>query len=128
MKGASGREFVWVKVIGQPDDLQRVAAETPMIRHETVTVQHPDGYEVALDLEIAPLVVEMWRAGVRTRMSCQEGHDGYSWLVFEDLDDLANFLSVVGVYESPEDSVWNRMTDHEAVAPSPGPEDRKSVV
>ncbi|MFN2555269.1 MAG: hypothetical protein ABR592_00075 [Nitriliruptorales bacterium] len=115
-------EFVWLKVIGQPGDLQRVAAETPMVWHATVLVHHPDGYDVPLDVEIAPLVAEVWRAGVRTRQSCQEGYDGYAWLVFEDFTDLALFLSIVSVYESDQDSVWNRMTDHEAAAPSPGPE------
>lgn len=115
-------EFMWLKVVGQPRDLQRVAAETPMIWHDTVTVRHPDGYEVPLDVEIAPLVAEMWRAGVRTQQSCQEGHSGYTWLVFDDLRDLAYFLSIVGVYEPDKDSVWNRMTEHDSSAPTPGPE------
>ncbi len=115
-------EFMWLKVTGHPRDLQRIAAQTPMIWHDTVMVRHPDGYEVPLDSEIAPLVAEMWRAGVRTQQSCQEGHSGYAWLVFDDFGDLAYFLSIVGVYEPDKDSVWNRMTEHGASAPSPGPE------
>ncbi|MDQ3931515.1 MAG: hypothetical protein M3252_01565 [Actinomycetota bacterium] len=115
-------DFMWLKVVGEPRDLQRVAAETPMIWHDTVMVRHPDGYEVPLDVEIAPLVAEIWRAGVRTQQSCQEGHSGYAWLVFDDLGDLAFFLSIIGVYEPDKDSVWNRMTEHDSTAPSAGPE------
>jgi hypothetical protein len=40
--------------------------------HATVPVTTPDGPAVDIDVEIAPLVEQLWRLGYRTKVACQD--------------------------------------------------------
>jgi len=49
-----------------------------------------------IDILIAPLILEMWKAGIETYQSCQGNPEGWIWLQFLDQLDLARFLNLVG--------------------------------
>jgi hypothetical protein len=61
--------------------------------HRTVPVEHA-GLAAEIDTAIAPLVLEVWRAGLRTVNSCQDNPRGYVWLEFESLGDATRFLDL----------------------------------
>jgi hypothetical protein len=80
----------------------------PGRKHEAVLVREGD-MEAEIDVKIAPLVREIWRAGIETYMSCQEDGFGLVWLEFPGEKELLSFLGiVVDRYEEGRDSLYNR--------------------
>ena len=72
--------------------------------HVTFGDQHAD-----IDKAIAPLVKEMWRAGIVTSQSCQDSPSGWIWLEFVSSFALEKFLNIVGDYDSAVGSLHDRM-------------------
>jgi hypothetical protein len=77
-------------------------------KHRAVLVQVGPWSE-EIDEAIAPLIREMWIAGIETHMSCEE--DGFSkvWIAFPELENLAMFLNIVAEYEAGAETLYNRM-------------------
>jgi len=60
-------------------------------RHKTVRVENVD-----IDVKLAPLIKEIWAAGIRTSMSCEDNVPAnYCWIEFTDQNELARFLDAV---------------------------------
>ena len=78
-------------------------------RHPAVTVTVGEWSE-EIDLQIAPLIREMWIAGIDTLMSCQEVSPGIAWIDFPDVQELLRFLDLVTWYEDGIDTFYNRVT------------------
>lgn len=76
--------------------------------HRTLHVQHGD-MEADIDEEIAPLVLEMWKAGIDTFMSCQSNPSGWVWIQFSEQWAATKFLNIVGVDDGNVDSIHDRI-------------------
>jgi hypothetical protein len=73
-----------------------------------------------IDEDIAPLVLETWKAGVETQCSCQDarvlGDDARPWLnghiqlAFPTFDDARRWLDIVAKHQKGGRSLYNRMT------------------
>ena len=76
--------------------------------HETVRVEFGER-EVDIDVEIAPLITEIWKTGMLTVNSCQENKPGIAWIQFV-MPAMANdFVNIVaGPYSEELDSLYNR--------------------
>ena len=72
--------------------------------HVTFGEQHAD-----IDKGIAPLIREMWRAGIVTSQCCQDSPPGWIWLEFMSSFELEKFLDIVGAYENTVGSLHDRM-------------------
>src|SRR6266540_6661346 len=67
--------------------------------HKQAHIQHGE-IEADVDERIAPLIVELWRAGVTTRMSCQEfgeydGPPSGVWIVFPTESDVKQVAKIL---------------------------------
>lgn len=51
--------------------------------------------EADVDVGLAPIVLELWKAGISTLLSCQEVTDGVAWLKFASVKDATRFLTIV---------------------------------
>lgn len=81
-----------------------------MTEHKQVRVQVND--EVAkIDQGIAPLIRELWRAGIETVNSCQENKPGIMWIEFLTPQDANRFLQIVINYD--DDELYGRMTSND---------------
>lgn len=79
-----------------------------MTGHPTVVVRVGD-WTAPIDKEIAPLIKEIWKAGIGTVLSCQENQPGITWIAFV-ITNVADFLHiVVGEYNDEIDSLYNRI-------------------
>jgi hypothetical protein len=79
-----------------------------------------DDIEADVDVELAPLITEMWKAGIDTMMSCQQ-HDtpelekygnptSWVWLDFATAEDAETFLTrVAGDYDPDPESMFQRI-------------------
>jgi hypothetical protein len=67
------------------------------------------GREAEVDEEIAPLILELWRCGIWTLMSCQEGAHGYVWVCFPDPNEAAEFMNIVAEFDPAPESLYQRM-------------------
>ncbi len=79
--------------------------------HRQVTVQVGD-WQAEIDEGIAPLIQEIWRAGIETFMSCQQDFHGWIWIQFADVKNAVAFLNVVAPYEEATegpDTLYSRM-------------------
>jgi len=63
-------------------------------KHATVHIAH-GGLKAEVDRGIAPLVLELWKAGIMTRQSCQADAQGRVWIQFQTTADLVRFLEIV---------------------------------
>jgi len=79
-------------------------------RHKAITV-HVGDMKEQIDVLLAPLIRAIWKAGIRTIMSCQETEPGISWIEFESADDLGRFLNIVAEYEEGADTLYNRISN-----------------
>ena len=86
-------------------------------RHATVVVE-VGAWREEVDEAIAPLIAEVWKAGIPTLMSCQETDPRVAWIEFEEVAHLQQFLNLVAVYEDGAGTMYNRIA-HELVAPAP---------
>lgn len=80
-----------------------------MVRHPTVLLRIGE-QEAEIDVEIAPLIEQIWTAGIETTNSCQENQPGMAWIEFLTAIDAADFLNAVaGEYSNEFDSLYNRI-------------------
>ena len=79
-----------------------------MAMHKTVLVRWGED-EAQIDVEIAPLIREIWKAGVFTRNSCQEDRPGWVWIEFGNAFEAERFLNIVAVYDRESGSLYNRI-------------------
>jgi len=77
-------------------------------QHKTVSVKW-DGVEARVDRSIAPLIKEIWKAGIFTLNSCQENRPGIIWIAFFSVLDAEAFLNIVARYEEGIDTLYNRI-------------------
>ena len=84
------------------------ASKTTSTKHQTVRVVHGD-QKADVDKAIAPLIREMWRAGIETYQSCQDRPAGYVWIQFDSSHELERFLNIIGDYEAAHGSLHYRM-------------------
>lgn len=85
--------------------------EAPTRRHETARVEW-GGHSAEIDRAIAPLILEIWKAGIRTANSCEDNVPrGFIWIQFPTAQDAERFLSIIGEYEDeePAPSRYRRM-------------------
>lgn len=78
-------------------------------KHRTVNVRVGD-MQAEIDEEIAPLIRELWKAGIDTSNSCQETRPGIVWIEFATAEDAARFLNVVAEYEEGAEGLYARIT------------------
>ncbi|MDQ2732981.1 MAG: hypothetical protein M3Y56_15090 [Armatimonadota bacterium] len=79
-----------------------------MPKHPQITIQV--GERMApVDEQIAPLLLELWRAELDTLNSCQD-NDGKVWIEFADVEHAETFLNAIGRFEEPVHSLYNRMS------------------
>lgn len=64
--------------------------------------------EADVDHGIAPLIMEIWKAGIATVMSCEENQPGIIWIQFLEVEDAVTFLNIVAPYEETWESIYNR--------------------
>ena len=64
--------------------------------------------EAEIDEALAPLMQEIWRAGIATTMSCQKAIPGFSWIEFESTTDLARFMDIVVAFDPDADTMYDR--------------------
>jgi hypothetical protein len=80
-------------------------------KHRSVLVQ-VGPWSDEIDVGIAPLIRELWIAGIETHMSCEEDGYGKVWIDFPHVSNLVRFLNIVAQYEAGADGLYNRMNDH----------------
>ncbi len=70
--------------------------DTPMPNHPTVFVKWVDS-EAQVDVLLAPLILALWKKGIRTHASCQdEDRKGTVWIRFPSGIDALAFVKFVG--------------------------------
>jgi hypothetical protein len=77
--------------------------------HETVRVRVGD-MDAEIDKDIAPLIREIWEAGIVSCNSCQENEPGIVWIEFMTPTDAERFVNIVAEYEDGIDTLYNRIT------------------
>jgi hypothetical protein len=60
-------------------------------------------WEADVDEGLAPLLLEIWKRGLRTQMSCQENEPGVAWIAFASLMEAQLFLDLVALRLCDED-------------------------
>lgn len=48
-----------------------------------------------VDERLAPLILELWRAGIKTALSCQQHLTSKAWIAFTTADDAKRFLDII---------------------------------
>jgi hypothetical protein len=76
--------------------------------HETTHIKVGD-MEADIDLDIAPLIKELWMADIETCNSCQENQPGIVWIEFLTVDDACKFLDIVARFRSGVNTMYNRI-------------------
>lgn len=76
--------------------------------HKKTVVRH-QGHSAAIDEEIAPLILELWKAHIATASSCQESPKGRAWIRFASPADALSFVNVVSKYVPEEEPFYRRM-------------------
>jgi hypothetical protein len=103
--------FYFLRTLNYKGVEMNVCVETEQARttrHPQVHVKHGP-WEADIDVEIAPLIKELWRAGVATVLSCQDNQADRVWIAFDSSEDLARFLDIVGEYEEGEGTLYDRI-------------------
>ncbi len=79
----------------------------PGTLHPQVRIAH--GERAAdVDKALAPLILELWRAGLDTVMSCQRHMTGRVWIQFDSADAAETFLNIVAPYDPGLNSLYDR--------------------
>src|SRR5580700_6559394 len=94
-------------------------APIPARRHSTISVELGD-HRGEIDEMIAPVIRQIWIAGIRTIMSCQEASPGVAWIEFDEFDGLVQFLNIVATFEKNADTVYDRVISHLCHPPPDG--------
>ena len=76
--------------------------------HKMVPVEY-SGLSALIDEGIAPLIRELWKAGIVTLMSCEENRPGWMWIDFAHVTAAEHFVSIVARYETGIESLYNRI-------------------
>jgi hypothetical protein len=97
--------------------------------HPTVELVTPDGEHVDIDVDIAPVIQQLWQAGLTTVSCCQDVGEalsptialfpphiaaiadrdaGYAIIEFSDIEDAGAFLSAIA-NAGPRDAFYVRM-------------------
>tara|TARA_R110002049_G_scaffold4601_5_gene32473 strand:- start:662486 stop:662992 length:507 start_codon:yes stop_codon:yes gene_type:complete len=76
--------------------------------HATKIVSVGD-QQAEIDVELAPLIEQMWRVGISTMMCCQETDPGIAWIEFDSVEDLMKFLNLVVPYDPNPESLYSRV-------------------
>ena len=63
-------------------------------QHAAVAVDH-NGITKMIDEGIAPLIEEIWKAGIWTANSCEENRPGWMWIEFLRTMDAVKFLNII---------------------------------
>lgn len=79
-----------------------------MRRHKAILVRWEDE-EAWIDEELAPLILELWKAGIGTVNSCQENRPGWVWIEFYDTSHAVAFINIVARYEEGIQTFYNRI-------------------
>lgn len=81
-----------------------------MPEHKTAVVKW-EHREAEIDEEIAPLVLELWKAEIETVNSCQDNFPkGYVWIQFGSAGDAEKFLDIVVTkFASGRHSLYQRV-------------------
>ena len=90
----------------QASDCCQEVVETPP--HPTRTVSWGD-VEAEIDVEIADLILDCWKAGLVTMNSCQDNSGGRVWIQFLTCGYAERFLDQVAVYDESYTSLYNRI-------------------
>jgi hypothetical protein len=77
-------------------------------QHKTVLVKW-DGFEARIDKNIAPLIREIWKAGIFTFNCCEENRPGIIWIQFASVFEAEAFINIVARYEEGVDNLYNRI-------------------
>lgn len=73
--------------------------------HETKKVKFGN-MEADVDLLIAPLILRLWKHGIKTCQSCAENEPGVVWIQFPEYEDAKRFFDAVSLHAS--DLVWSK--------------------
>lgn len=65
-------------------------------------------WRAEIDEALAPLIREIWKAGIETEMSCQETEPGIAWIEFASVEHLCRFLNAAVYHERESDSLYKR--------------------
>ena len=86
-----------------------VQTETTSGRHHPAVFVEFGELREEIDVKIAPLILEIWKAGIQTMMSCQETDPETAWIEFDSPEDLLRFLNLVTEHEVGVDVLYNRV-------------------
>ncbi|CAN5585793.1 hypothetical protein BH23CHL10_BH23CHL10_13550 [soil metagenome] len=64
------------------------------MKHEQMRIEHGD-QSADVDTAMAPLILALWRRGLRTTGSCQR-QDEHAWIAFDSLADAVTFHRMAG--------------------------------
>jgi hypothetical protein len=79
--------------------------------HKQVSIKHGHR-EAEIDAAIAPLLLELWKAGIETVQSCEcHAATGKIWIEFRSAEDAERFLDVVARRQTSPESIYQR-TSH----------------
>jgi hypothetical protein len=106
---AANDESVSISTASEHHESQRrVRRKAHRGDHKMVLVKY-GGFEAYIDKGIAPLIKELWKAGICTCLSCEENRPGWIWIDFGTAADAEAFLNIVARYEEDIDSFYNRV-------------------
>ncbi len=79
------------------------------VNHKQVRIR-ANGQDAEVDEGIAPLIEAIWKCGIRTDMSCQDGAHGFVWLNFPNAKESERFLDIVAEFDPDPNSLYGRIT------------------
>lgn len=93
--------------------IRSVKKKVKMINHPTKYIEFGD-MKADVDELIAPLVLNLWKQGILTHLSCQDNvPKGWIWLCFCSAEDAERFLSIVaGKFDGEVNSLYNRIVQN----------------
>lgn len=81
----------------QEEKVEKRPVKKSKRRHEAELVPYHTVQYIEIDKKLVPLMKELWNAGIRTRMSCEDNvPKGYVWIEFRSPSDLDKFLATQG--------------------------------
>jgi hypothetical protein len=75
------------------------APEGPIHQQVSITWR---GRKAEVDVELADLILTLWKGGISTLWSCQEETPGIAWIVFATAADATQFLDFIAGYPDDE--------------------------
>jgi len=76
-------------------------------KHKIIFVEYKKELE-EIDEKIAPLIFEIWKAGLKTCNSCQSNPKDYIWIEFCNIKNASKFLEIVIKYDKVYGSMYWR--------------------